>query len=776
MRGGALSADEVAQSPSPSSVKSLSNGALKGTLLADASGTSRNSQNAEQIPQASGETQTFQLDETVITATGYEQDIKYAPASISVVPKEDIVSRPVKDLGDIVQDVPGVSIDTAKTGVSTINLRGMHAEYTLILIDGKRVSPSKGMDSNGYYSNAGYMPPLSMIERVEVIKGPSSLRYGSEAMGGVVNIITKKTPDKTTASIGLETKLQENHSEWGHTYGFNGTIFHPINEMFAINLRGKISYQEENHINDDMKYDAAHKIWVGASGHLCIPTSTGTRHNSNCANPYSTQAPAAYQTASVGGRLIFTPDEQNTFYLDTDFNFQRIGTLKTSPTQIGEKRDYERFNVLLNHDGEYSFGSINTYAQFNSISKITHYDINYGMSEQKNYQHGRNHSTLVYNPNFSLASTFTKNFDFGNAGALIVNAGPSYLYERMYDRSEGTNQRGYQVAVFGEGEYLPFDWFGLTAGVRVNYALDYGVYAAPRAYLNFYPTSWLTLKAGFANGFQVPDLSMRYDGYYEYSTRLQRYYYGNKDLKMEKTYNYEVSALVDTPFANFSLTGYITDYKDAIDSTTFKYNEKVGSYICNVPGMATTESCSITINVDEARLWGAELAINSKALLTSLFTRWNGGIFVDLGYAYTDTERKTGADKGKPLNDIPLHTLSAKLSYKTPNWQLYTRYRGTFKKHMYNSMSAKPGAAEINTFFAQYGQYLNGPGYYKDIHIVDLGTSYRFENGITLSFVINNLLDKDYEAYYNWAANDSKSAYGMYIPGRNYWLNVSADF
>ena len=737
-------------------------------LLADASGTSQNSQNAEQIPQAanSSEAQTFQLDETVITATGYEQDIKYAPASVSVVPKDEIVSRPVKDLGDIVQDVPGVTIDPLTQGISNISLRGMDEDYTLILVDGKRMSPSKGVDANGYNSSAGYIPPLSMIERVEVIKGPSSLRYGSEAMGGVINIITKKTPDKTTATVSLSARLQEHHANWGNTYNFDGTVFHPINEYFAINLRGKVSYNEENHIYaGPLVFDGTNYSRSGPGSYYCSSTM---RAGMNCFNPYVRSTPSNYQTASVGGRITFTMDEQNTFYLDTDFIFQRIGSLNTSPNLMGEKRDYEKLKVLLNHDGKYDFGDINTYLQYNGISRMTSLNKYYEPEKLAQNVNGRDHGGLLYNPIISGASTFTTNLDLGSAGALIFNAGPSFFYERSYSR-EGTSRLngragsnydddGYQIAVFGEGEYLPLNWLGVVAGVRVNYANGFGVYAAPRAYLSFYPASWLTLKAGFASGFQVPDLKMRHKGYYDYTEFSWLTYYGNEDLKMEKSYNYEVTAIVDSPFANFSLTGYITDYRDWITNDTVTHGSPMLNTICETKTGVATDECHFYYNVGEMQLWGAELAINSKALLQQVFARWGGGIFVDIGYAYTDSNTKT-EEKGANQFTIPIHTLTGKLSYKTSNWQLYTRYRGTYNK-----------TTSVNASY-------NLPKYYKDLHMMDLGTSYRFENGITLGFVINNLLDIDTVGEF-WQAGTplGTSSYGVMVPGRNYWLNVSADF
>lgn len=653
--------------------------------------------------------------------------------------------------------MPGVAIDSFKLGVSIINIRGMSADYTLVLVDGKRVSPSKSSDANGYNPTAGIMPPISMIERVEVIRGPASLKYGSEAMGGVINIITKKMPDKTTASISLESRFQEHRPTWGNTMGFNGSIFHPINDKISINLRGKVSQSEQNQLR--WKDDNSNIVRSG------YPTNRQCRTmNGNCANPYVMFAPGAYQVASVGGRLNYLLNEQNSFYLDSDFTFQRLNSLNTSPMQFTEIRDYEQFNVLLNHDGEYSFGNFNTYVQYNTMSRITHnylpqaangaYNTNYGAISGK-----RDHGLLLYNPTYTVASTWTKNFELGDFGGLVLNAGPSYFYERLYNRENKTDFNGYQVAVFGEGEYLPNEYFGVNLGARVNYAQTYGAYVAPRAYVSVYPTSWLTLKAGVAGGFQVPDLETRYDGLYE--TGNAYYSYGNPNLQVEKSYNYELALLLDSSFANFSATGYFTNYSDAINTRTFQPNESMpAGFVCD----NAAPLCQIKDNVGKAQLWGAEVALNSKALLSSLFIQWGGGIFVDLSYAYTDTEQKSGKQKGKPLNAIPLHSLSSKLSYKTKNSSTYLSYKGLLKKTT-EKLSPATGFAI--------------PKYYKDIHIVDLGTNYRFDNGITLGFMINNLLDKDFtQDYIEYSSSTTgvRSAYGTMLPGRNYWLNISADF
>lgn len=149
---------------------------------------------------AQDEPKTYILDKSVVSASGFAQELKEAPASISVVTKEQLEDRPFRDLAEAVSNVPGVSIDTkaAQTGGYAISIRGMPTSYTLILVDGKRQNVTSSVFPNGADDGVftSFMPPLAAIERIEVIKGPMSTLYGSDAIGGVVNIITKRNFDK----------------------------------------------------------------------------------------------------------------------------------------------------------------------------------------------------------------------------------------------------------------------------------------------------------------------------------------------------------------------------------------------------------------------------------------------------------------------------------------------------------------------------------------------------------------------------------------------------
>ncbi|STA73779.1 iron-regulated outer membrane virulence protein, TonB receptor CfrA [Campylobacter lari] len=104
-----------------------------------------------------------------------------------------------------------------KTGSYNITMRGITG-HTLILIDGRHQGIGGEVGPNGFNEISNSFPPsISSIERIEVIKGPMSTLYGSEALGSVVNIITKKVSDKWETSVSLDSIFNA-HKEWGNTY------------------------------------------------------------------------------------------------------------------------------------------------------------------------------------------------------------------------------------------------------------------------------------------------------------------------------------------------------------------------------------------------------------------------------------------------------------------------------------------------------------------------------------------------------------------------------
>ena len=144
------------------------------------------------------------MERIVVTASGFEQNLVDAPASISVITGAELQTRPYTTLLDVVRELEGGDIGETrdKTGQGTVSMRGMGSDYTLILIDGRRQNNNGDIYPNSFGGNQfNHIPPLTAVERVEVIRGPASTLYGADAIGGVINIITKKATDITEVSL-----------------------------------------------------------------------------------------------------------------------------------------------------------------------------------------------------------------------------------------------------------------------------------------------------------------------------------------------------------------------------------------------------------------------------------------------------------------------------------------------------------------------------------------------------------------------------------------------
>lgn len=126
------------------------------------------------------------LDTMTVVGTRTETSVRDNPASVSVVEREQIEKRGADSVAELLRDVPGVSVvDTAVAGMKRIRIRGEQSNRVVILVDGQEMT-----DHSSF--GAPFLIDPSNIERIEVVRGPASVLYGAKAIGGVVNVITKK--------------------------------------------------------------------------------------------------------------------------------------------------------------------------------------------------------------------------------------------------------------------------------------------------------------------------------------------------------------------------------------------------------------------------------------------------------------------------------------------------------------------------------------------------------------------------------------------------------
>src|SRR5690606_36575818 len=187
-------------------------------------------------------------DVTVVSATGFAQKITDATASISVISREQLQSKPYAGLADAQRDVEGVDVgaDLDKNGNISITMRGLPKDYTLVLIDGRRQSDIGDIGPNNFgNSQFMYMPSMDAIERIEVIRGPMSTLYCADAMGGVINIITRKVQDSWGGSISHGISIQED-SQFGDDRKTDLFASGPLIEgLLGLGLRASLYDREQ---------------------------------------------------------------------------------------------------------------------------------------------------------------------------------------------------------------------------------------------------------------------------------------------------------------------------------------------------------------------------------------------------------------------------------------------------------------------------------------------------------------------------------------------------
>lgn len=136
--------------------------------------------------------QEFALDEMVVTATRTESKVVDVPVNTTVIPASKIEARHYQDVADVLKDVPGASVMDTGVGAGEKKIVLNGDDRVLVLVDGRRVNFDMGAASGRSSYDLKMLPDVSAIERVEVIKGHGGALYGSDAVGGVVNIITKR--------------------------------------------------------------------------------------------------------------------------------------------------------------------------------------------------------------------------------------------------------------------------------------------------------------------------------------------------------------------------------------------------------------------------------------------------------------------------------------------------------------------------------------------------------------------------------------------------------
>jgi ferric enterobactin receptor len=215
------------------------------------------------------------LSEVHVVGTA-EETLKQM-TGVSIITSRDLEERPpANDLSEILATQPGVSLSGASSvgaygNQREIDLRGMGAENTMILIDGKPVNSRQGAitrrtadrDTGG---DTNWVP-VDQIERVEVIRGPAAARYGSGAAGGVVNIITKRPSDKLSGAVTTYLSRPEDELEGHGTRRLGFNVSGPISDKLSFRVYGNVTKTDgDKPAINGVKDDGSPNWYAGKEG------------------------------------------------------------------------------------------------------------------------------------------------------------------------------------------------------------------------------------------------------------------------------------------------------------------------------------------------------------------------------------------------------------------------------------------------------------------------------------------------------------------------------
>lgn len=733
------------------------------------------------------------LDDTVVSAAGYEQKITEAPASVTVVSQEDLQKKPYAGLADALRDIEGIDVGATqdKAGNISITMRGLEAKYTLVLIDGRRQSDIGDIAPNNFGNNQFmYMPSVDSIERIEVVRGPMSTLYGADAMGGVINIITKKVKNDWGGSISHNRTFQEN-SQFGDNNKTEIFASGPVIEgLLGLGVRGSYFHRDESTpgyvVEGLQNTDGSAFVDEGGFG-----------------DRKSTEA----NNWNAGFTLNLTPSENHDFQLEYDAARQKYdnsegqsGTLDglTSKSllarqgpRVGYKDElgFERHQLVLAHTGRWSIGTTETTLTY-STSENTGRTLPLSSDERRRFLAIKNDASLTTAQRNALyADEFLPRPDriLENENLIFdtklntqlsnhfLTVGAQFLRSDMEDGvfglegntyKKGKTQRHEQVAIFAEDNWELFDPFTLTLGVRLDDHNIYGSQLSPRVYGVYRLNDQWTFKGGVSTGYKTPTPNELIEGVTGFGSQGLNPMIGSPDLQPEKSLNYELATYFEGNSFSANATLFLNKFRDKIESSDSIPNcfaadgtQVLTNNCAYLPSWAGvyTGSFGQKTNIDKAETYGAELAANWR-ITEQVSLKGN--------YTYTDSEIKSGINKGDQLTNVPRHMVNATLGWQ-PRRDLGFSLIGEYRDERYRGT----GTATAPT-----------SKYYEGYTLFHAGATFQASESLTLNARVNNLMDEDLSTRSCLSVADPEASwycssdYNVAEAGRSYWLSANYRF
>ncbi|MBW9401392.1 TonB-dependent receptor [Leclercia sp. EC_58] len=552
-------------------------------------------------------------DELVVTATGFSQERREAPATISVVNEKELNTRSNQNVTEALREMPGLLVGNGHGSLATgdVQMRGMDSTYTSYMVNGiKQATRESRPYGHHIGTEAAFMPPLAAIERIEVIRGPMSSLYGSDAIGGVVNVITKKAYnlEKWTGVLEDNYFLQEK-SEYGNTNQTNAFVMGPVipGKLGVSVAADYLDRRDDDSVNDERF--------------------------------------VKHQSGNLDATIALSPTETQLW----DLNATKGNQEKTH----NDKQWYWGFDRDAASLSQHAwYGDILEVKNFVSYEKAkTEYRVP-GMASQfitqKNYEANSANTFTLGDHKLTLGINFTRN-ELDDEFGIKDKEAPGVTPVSEISRN------GW--AVFAEDAWMIVPDFTLTTSARLDHDSYFGYHVTPKIYGNWTLDENWALKGGVSAGYKKPDLRQNNAGFtsvygaYPYS----EIGIGNDDLKPEESLNTELGVYWQQDALALDATVFYTKFKDKISDRVICTAS--ASQQCTYNGYVA-DSVFQYFNVSDAEIYGVEL--NGDWQVTS-------SLRANANYTWTHSEQQSGEYKGYALSDFPESMANVSLTWHALN-------------------------------------------------------------------------------------------------------------
>lgn len=459
-----------------------------------------------------------ELDSTVVTATKNEHNLSTAPATVTVITAEQIKASGASNVLEAVRTAPGITLNGRSVGGrKTLSIRGADDKHTLMLIDGKRISSTD--DTIGHSDYQYGWVAMDQIERIEIVRGPMSALYGSEAVGGVINIITKQASKDWHGSFNARGDVQKGSGGNGHL--FSAQVGGGLGEMFDLRLGVEQFRSSPTPSKDDRGVSSI-------EGH--------DRENGNLQLGFTPIEGQRLQLDVLHGDETLDRHQKNTagtYYLDSY-------SLERRQQSLAWLADWSALSSELRY----------SQATFDVTNKRTN-----GVAPTRDQRL----EDKVWEGSLAFA--------LGSKHFLTLGAEHREEYLENAGLAGGSDEVNHK-ALYVQDEIQLADSLSLTLGARLDKHGIFGSETSPRAYLVWSATPELTIKGGYGEAFRAPTLKQISPNYV--GAEGPHTFYGNADVKPETSRSFELGADWRNDTTALTATIFHNQIKDLIYSNLIR--------------------------------------------------------------------------------------------------------------------------------------------------------------------------------------------------------------